>query len=72
MNTQYQNHPELDPTSRLAGERMFHIGASTDTIADIYSRELALKNNIDDIAAHTAASISDFSDLNDRINRGEV
>lgn len=72
MNTQYQNHPELDPTSRLAGERMFHIGVSADTIADIYSTEVASRNNKDEIYHPSAVSVAEYHDLNDRINRGEV
>lgn len=68
----YQNHPELDPTSRIADERMFHIVASTDTIAGIYSDALTARNTSESNDELPATSASVFSDLNDRINRGEV
>lgn len=70
MNTQY--HPELDPTTRLADERMSHIERSAYTIAGIYSDAVAARNTLESNDEPSATSIADFNDLNDRINRGEV
>lgn len=72
MNNHHSHQPELDPTSRIAGERTFHIGLSADTIADIYSKEVAFRNNLEDNDDPTAASRAYLDELNDRINRGDV